>query len=194
MELSMKKEKTEPKSRSRIYSLAMFAVMTAVICVLAPMSVPIGPVPISLTNLAIYLSLYLLGWKRGTAAYLVYVLLGMVGMPVFSGFRGGAGHLLGPTGGYIIGFIPMALLAGLAIGKSCNRIVQLLGMAVGTVIAYAFGTAWYCVSTGSAVFPALALCVFPFIPFDLAKMTFAMLTGPMIRDRLVRARLHPGRD
>lgn len=194
MELSMKKEKTEPKSRSRIYGLSMIAVMTAVICVLAPMSVPIGPVPISLTNLAIYLSLYLLGWKRGTAAYLVYILLGMVGMPVFSGFRGGAGHLLGPTGGYIIGFIPMALLAGLAISKSGSRIVQLLGMVVGTVIAYAFGTGWYCVSTGSAVFPALALCVFPFIPFDLAKMVFTMLTGPMIRSRLVRAGLHPGID
>lgn len=194
MELSMKKEKTEPKSRSRIYCLSMIALMTAVICVLAPMSVPIGPVPISLTNLAIYLSLYLLGWKRGTAAYLVYILLGMVGMPVFSSFRGGVGHLLGPTGGYIIGFIPMALLAGLAISKSGNRIVQLLGMAVGTVIAYAFATAWHCVSTGSAVLPALALCVFPFIPFDLAKMAFVMLTGPMIRSRLVRAGLHPGRD
>lgn len=84
--------------KSKIYGLSMTAVMAAVTCVLAPMSIPIGPVPISFTNLAIYLSLYLLGWKRGTVSYLVYVLIGMVGVPVFSGFTGGMGRLLGPTG------------------------------------------------------------------------------------------------
>ena len=82
------------------------------------MAIPIGPVPISLTNLAIYLSLYLLGWKWGTASYVVYMLIGMVGVPVFSGFTGGLGKLAGPTGGYIIGFVPMAVLAGLVIDRS----------------------------------------------------------------------------
>ena len=77
------------QKKSKIYGLSMTAVMAAVTCVLAPMSIPIGPVPISFTNLAIYLSLYLLGWKRGTVSYLVYVLIGMVGVPVFSGFTGG---------------------------------------------------------------------------------------------------------
>ena len=70
------------QKKSKIYGLSMTAVMAAVTCVLAPMSIPIGPVPISFTNLAIYLSLYLLGWKRGTVSYLVYVLIGMVGVPV----------------------------------------------------------------------------------------------------------------
>ena len=78
------------QKKSKIYGLSMTAVMAAVTCVLAPMSIPIGPVPISFTNLAIYLSLYLLGWKRGTVSYLVYVLIGMVGVPVFSGFTGGS--------------------------------------------------------------------------------------------------------
>ena len=67
--------------KNKTYALAMTALMAAVTCVLAPMAIPIGPVPISLTNLAIYLSLYLLGWKWGTASYVVYMLIGMVGVP-----------------------------------------------------------------------------------------------------------------
>ncbi len=139
------------QKKSKIYGLSMTAVMAAVTCVLAPMSIPIGPVPISFTNLAIYLSLYLLGWKRGTVSYLVYVLIGMVGVPVFSGFTGGMGRLLGPTGGYIVGFIPMALIAGAVIDRFRNRGIQLAGMIAGTAVCYAFGTAWYCFQAGSSV-------------------------------------------
>ena len=94
--------------RSKTYEITITALMTAVTCILAPMSIPIGPVPISFTNLAIYLSLYLLGWKRGTISYLIYLLIGLVGLPVFSGFTGGPAKLAGPTGGYIIGFFVMA--------------------------------------------------------------------------------------
>ena len=97
--------------RSKTYEITITALMTAVTCILAPMSIPIGPVPISFTNLAIYLSLYLLGWKRGTISYLIYLLIGLVGLPVFSGFTGGPAKLAGPTGGYIIGFIVMAIIA-----------------------------------------------------------------------------------
>ena len=123
--------------KNKTYALAMTALMAAVTCVLAPMAIPIGPVPISLTNLAIYLSLYLLGWKWGTASYVVYMLIGMVGVPVFSGFTGGLGKLAGPTGGYIIGFVPMAVLAGLVIDHSRNRAVQFVGMAAATAVCYA---------------------------------------------------------
>ena len=175
--------------KSKIYTLSMTAVMTAVTCVLAPMSIPIGPVPISFTNLAIYLALYLLGWKQGTISYIVYVLIGMVGLPVFSGFTGGLGKLAGPTGGYIVGFIPMAIIAGLVISKVNNRAIQMLGMIAGTAVCYALGTAWFCVQAGSDVVSALGLCVFPFIPGDLAKMVIAMVIGPMIQQRLIRAGL-----
>ena len=81
--------------RSKTYEITITALMTAVTCILAPMSIPIGPVPISFTNLAIYLSLYLLGWKRGTISYLIYLLIGLVGLPVFSGFTGGPAKLAG---------------------------------------------------------------------------------------------------
>lgn len=177
------------RRKSRIYGMSMTAVMAAVICVLAPMSIPIGPVPISFTNLAIYLALYLLGWRRGTASYVVYVLIGMAGMPVFSGFTGGLGKLAGPTGGYIVGFVPMAVIAGLVIDRYRNRGVQLAGMAAGTVVCYAFGTAWFCIQAGATVWAALGMCVFPFIPGDLVKMAVAMGLGPMIRGRLEKAGL-----
>ena len=178
--------------KNKTYALAMTALMAAVTCVLAPMAIPIGPVPISLTNLAIYLSLYLLGWKWGTASYVVYMLIGMVGVPVFSGLTGGLGKLAGPTGGYIIGFVPMAVLAGLVIDHSRNRAVQFVGMAAATAVCYAFGTAWFCLSMDSTVSAALGLCVFPFIPGDAVKMLLAMTFGPMLRGRLERAGLYRG--
>lgn len=172
-----------------IYTLSMTAVMTAVICVLAPMSIPIGPVPITLTNLAIYLSVYLLGWKHGTISYLVYLLIGLAGMPVFSGFSGGLTKLAGPTGGYIIGFLPLALLSGLFIQTFRRRALHLVGMLIGTAACYIFGTAWFCIQSSSEVIPALALCVIPFLPFDLAKILLSMAAGPMIRQRLYSAGL-----
>ena len=98
-------------------NMVLMALFIAVTCVLAPLSIPIGPVPISLTNFVIYFELYFLGWKRGLISYVVYLLLGMVGLPVFSGFAGGVGKLAGPTGGYLIGFILMTLVCGLFIEK-----------------------------------------------------------------------------
>ena len=175
---------TKTNSKFTIQQIAMIAVMTAVTCVLAPLSIPIGPVPISLTNFAIYLSLYLLDWKKGTVSYILYLLLGLVGLPVFSGFTGGIGKLAGPTGGYIIGFIPMAIIAGIVIDKFSQRWIQILGMIVGTAICYAFGTAWFCIQAGYTVSAALAVCVIPFIPADLIKMVIAMIIGPEIRKRL----------
>ena len=116
----------------------------------------------------------------------------MVGVPGFSGFTGGMGRLLGPTGGYIVGFIPMALIAGAVIDRFRNRGIQLAGMIAGTAVCYAFGTAWYCFQAGSSVGAALGLCVFPFIPGDLVKMLIAMALGPMIRSRLEKAGLYRG--
>ena len=175
---------TQTLRTTNTYAMAVTALMTAVTCILAPLSIPIGPVPISLTNFAIYLSLYLLDWKKGTVSYILYLLLGLVGLPVFSGFTGGIGKLAGPTGGYIIGFIPMAIIPGIVIDKFSQRWIQILGMIVGTAICYAFGTAWFCIQAGYTVSAALAVCVIPFIPADLIKMVIAMIIGPEIRKRL----------
>ena len=173
--------------KNKIYLLSTTAVMTAVTCVLAPLSIPIGPVPISFTNLAIYLSLYLLGWKMGTMSLLMYLLIGAIGVPVFSGFSGGLGKLLGPTGGYIIGFIPMAILAGMVIEKCRSCIAQFAAMALGMSICYTLGTAWFCILMDTGVSAALGMCVFPFVPADIGKIVIAMIVGPSLRKRLRKA-------
>ena len=171
-------------SKFTIQQIAMIAVMTAVTCVLAPLSIPIGPVPISLTNLVIYFSLFILGTKKGTISYLIYLLLGLVGLPVFSGFTGGPSKLAGPTGGYIIGFIVMAVIAGLVIDNCRKPWIQLIGMIVGTIVCYLFGTIWFCLVANYTFKAALAVCVIPFIPADLVKMILAMIIGPLIKKRI----------
>ena len=173
--------------RSKTYEITMTALMAAVTCILAPLSIPIGPVPISFTNLAIYLSLYLLGWKRGTISYLIYLLIGLVGLPVFSGFTGGPAKLAGPTGGYIIGFLFSALVMW-AMEKLPGKksIMQIVSMVVGLVVCYAFGTAWFMVVYGKANGPvglvtALGWCVFPFIIPDLIKIALAYVLSRKLR-------------
>lgn len=172
-------------------NMVMMALFAAITCVLAPLAVPIGPVPISLTNLVIYISLYVLGWKRGTITYIVYLLVGLVGLPVFSGFEGGIGKFVGPTGGYLVGFIFMSVICGIFIEKwhemsPVHVTLNMLGMILGTVAAYAFGTAWFCLSTGTGVVAALSLCVFPFIIGDLIKMAIAVSVGPVIGKQMKR--------
>lgn len=174
---------------SKTYSLAVTALMAALICVLAPLSIPIGPVPISLTNFVIYLSLYILDWKKGTISYLIYLFIGLVGLPVFSGFTGGISKLAGPTGGYIIGFIPMAIIAGLAIDKFQKRWVHFAGMLIGTAICYILGTVWFCIQSDSAPAAALSICVFPFIPGDIIKMLIVVSAAPKIREKIDMVKL-----
>ena len=181
---------TKTTSKFTIQQIAMIAVMTAVTCVLAPLSIPIGPVPISLTNLVIYFSLFILGTKKGTISYLIYLLIGLVGVPVFSGFTGGPQKLFGPTGGYLIGFIPMAVIAGIVIDKCMKKwYFCLLAMIAGTWVCYLFGTAWLAFQANMTFKAALAAGVIPFIIEDLIKMVLALLIGPQIHKQLVKAQL-----
>ena len=105
------------KRKITIYQLCVIAMMTALLCVLAPMSVPIGPVPITLATMVIYFMVYVLGPWMGTCSVCLYIFLGAIGLPVFSGFVGGLGKLAGPTGGYIAGYILMAFVGGIIIKK-----------------------------------------------------------------------------
>ena len=162
----MNQTNTVSAPRTKTYEITMTALMAAVTCILAPLSIPIGPVPISFTNLAIYLSLYLLGWKKGTISYLIYLLLGLVGLPVFSGFT------------------VMAVIAGLVIDNCHKPLIQLVGMIAGTIVCYLFGTVWFCIVADSTFKAALGICVIPFIPADLIKMIIAMIIGPMIKKRI----------
>lgn len=176
--------------KSSVYQLTVCALMAAVMCVLGPMAIPIGEVPISFTNLVIYLTICLLGMKWGTVSFVVYLLLGTFGLPVFSGYAGGLGKLAGPTGGYLIGFIFMALISGLFLERSHSHLAwTVLGMILGTAVDYAFGTAWFIIQMQCPLWYALTVCVFPFLVFDLIKIVLATLVGGMIRRQLIRAHL-----
>lgn len=172
----------------KIKTITTCALFAALMCICGPLSVPIGPVPVSLTNLVIYFAVMILGAKGTLISYVVYLLLGLVGLPVFSGFQGGIGKLAGPTGGYLIGFILMIPICGM-IMKKCksNPVITILGFILGTLVAYMFGTAWFVTIMKCDVPYALTLCVWPFIPFDIAKIVIAVLVGKTIRKSLSAA-------
>lgn len=175
-----------------VKDIAIIGLVTAVTCILGPLALPIGPVPISLTNLVIYFSLYILGMKKGSISYVVYLLIGLIGVPVFSGYTGGAQKLFGPTGGYLIGFIPMAILAGFVIDRfRKNYLYCMLAMIAGTAICYALGTAWLAYQAGLSLKAALSAGVIPFIPGDLIKMGLAAYLGPQIRTALIKGGILP---
>ncbi|HZJ99835.1 MAG TPA: biotin transporter BioY [Tissierellaceae bacterium] len=177
-------------NKSKIYEMTIIGVVAAVICILGPLSIPIGLIPISFTNLAIYISLYTLGMKKGTLSSIIYLLVGSAGLPVFSGFTSGPSKLLGPTGGYLLGFIFMTLIAGFFIDRFFNKwYMCIVGMVLATSVCYIFGTAWLAYQANISVRAALAAGVIPFIPGDLTKIIFSAYIGPKLRKRLIKANL-----
>lgn len=169
------------------YQLCITALFSALMCILGPMAVPIGPVPISLTNLVVMLAVFVIGKWKGTVSTVIYILLGAVGLPVFSGYAGGIGKLTGPTGGYIIGFIPLAIICGVFVEKwANNKLLLVVGMIVGTVVLYALGTVWFVLQMQCEVMYALSVCVFPFLIGDAIKIAISLILGSELRKRLTK--------
>ena len=156
---------------------ALFAALTAV---LSQIAIPIQPVPINLATFSVFVAGGVLGAKRGAISQAVYVLLGAVGLPVFSSFSGGMGILFGPTGGYIVGYVAAAWLVGL-LSARCH------GKAYWFALSMAGGTAWYMVVAHTGLVESLLLCVVPFLPGDAAKIAVAALLVPVLRKTLSKA-------
>ncbi|MGN0299129.1 MAG: biotin transporter BioY [Lachnospiraceae bacterium] len=183
----------------KVYQMAIIALFTAVACIIGPMSIPIGTVPVSFTIMVMYLSVVIQGWKSAELSCIIYLLLGAVGVPVFSAYGAGLGKLLGPTGGYLIGYLLMIPVIGIfmnlaeKIGEKKYTpvyfIITFIGMVLGTAVAYALGTAWYMVVMKVNLGAALASCVMPFIGFDLVKIVIALAVGSFITKQLTRAGL-----
>lgn len=178
------------KKQSALFNMTSCALMAALMCVLCPVSIPIGPIPVSLSILVILITVVILGTWRALVSYTVYLLLGAVGMPVFSGFQGGLAKLAGPTGGYLLGFWLMILIGGI-IMELCRRNLWLtmLGMVLGVAADYALGTAWFVFQTESTLAHALEVCVYPFIALDLAKIVAAVFFGKLVWKALMKAKL-----
>lgn len=173
---------TRKKPALSVRDMAYIALMAALLAVCSWISIP-AAVPFTMQTFAVFCAVGLLGGRRGSIAVLVYILLGAVGLPVFSGFRGGIGALLGATGGYIAGFLFEALIYWAVTALFGKKTwVMALGMVLGLAVCYAFGTAWFTVvyarSSGPIGFAAAAAkCVVPFILPDLAKIALALLVS-----------------
>lgn len=163
-------------------SLALGALMAALMCVLGPFSIPIGPIPVSLTPFVVSLAAMLLGGPLAAVSVVVYLLLGAVGLPVFSGFAGGLAKLVGPTGGYLVSFVLHALVGGLIAQKFQFKVLpSILGLALGLLLDYILGTAWFMLQVHSTLGHALKVCVLPFLPFDAVKIAGAVWLGRVLR-------------
>ena len=172
----------------KIQDLTLIALMAALTCILGPMSIALQftPVPISFTNLVIYFSIMVIGMKRGTISYLVYLLIGAVGLPVFSGFSGGLAKLAGPTGGYL------ALISGFFTEKFSNNVIMTaIGMILGTAVTYTFGTIWLCAQMHLTFIQGLYAGVIPYLPGDAAKIIVAIIAGSAVKKAVVKARVLP---
>lgn len=174
-------------SRQRTLQLTYIAMFAALIAGCSWVAIP-ATVPFTMQTFAVFLTLFLLGGKRGTLAVTVYLLLGAVGAPVFAEFSGGLGILFGSTGGYLLGFLAIALLYWALEKTLCAKhpAVAIVVMAAGLCLCYAFGTAWFVFVYSSAmgeigVGTAMAWCVIPYIIPDLAKLTLAFVLAKRLQ-------------
>ena len=160
--------------------LTHVALFAALLAICSWISIP-SSVPFTLQTLGVFMAVGLLGKKRGTLAVIVFLLLGLFGLPVFSGFKGGVGVLFGPTGGYLIGFIGTAYIMGSILERHGRSTASMLiAMVIGLLICYAFGTAWFMIVYGKvqgsiSLLATLSMCVFPFIIPDILKIIVSHL-------------------
>lgn len=181
-------------------NIAFIALFTAILCILSPLSIPLGTlVPISLATLAVYIIGALLDFKRAPICVILYIIIGMMGMPVFSGFEGGIAKLIGPTGGFIFGYILGVFAESLLISWKKDKIyIYPIAMVVATLFIYLFGCIWFMVYFVQAGNPkdfsaVMMSCVVPFLLGDSIKIVVATLASFKLRKPLDRALSVPER-
>ncbi len=178
------KDTDSNKTRDIVY----MSVFTAMISICSWISIP-ASIPFTLQTMGVFMTVGLLGGKRGTLTVLTYILLGAIGVPVFAGLTGGISVLLGTTGGYIMGFLLSALLMwGIETIMGRNQIVLAFSMIAGLIVCYAFGTAWFMLiytqhSGVIGLSTVLGLCVIPFIIPDLIKIGVALFLTNRLKTR-----------
>lgn len=175
---------------NKIQNLTLTALMAAILCIMGPIVIPIGMVPMSLANMAIYLAIILLDKKKAVISTTIYLLIGLVGIPVFAGFSAGVGKLFGPTGGYLIGYLVLSFLGGSFLenvkyqGKQKIG-YQILALSMGTVGLYLFGTVWLMYQSRLNWITALSVGVVPFVVFDVIKILLAVSIGNSMKKRMI---------
>ncbi|MBE6827443.1 MAG: biotin transporter BioY [Ruminococcaceae bacterium] len=185
----MSNKGTNKKSKSNLTDMILISLFSGLICVCSFISIP-SVIPFTLQLFAVYCALGILGGKNGTVSIIIYILLGIIGLPVFSGFKSGLGVITGPTGGFIIGFVFSGLVFWLVTAISKNKAVfTLLAMIVSLAVCYLLGTLWfvYIYGRGSedvGFMGALSVCVVPFIVPDLIKIAAAFTVSTLVNRKL----------
>ena len=176
----------------RTIDVVTIALIAAILCILSPMSIPLGftPIPLTLGLFAVTMAGIILGPWKGMLCVLVYILLGAVGLPVFSGYTGGLPKIAGPTGGYLLGYLFLGWITGFFLEKFTGKWhLCLIGAVIGVLVCDGFGTVWMGVQLSMGPVEALWAGMIPFLPFDLAKVVFAVLACYPVRNILVRQHL-----
>lgn len=187
-------EQSKSKATASVRNVVLCGLFAAFTAVFSQIILPIGPVPISCSLIAVCLSGLFLPVKTAAVSQLVYLLLGIIGVPVFAGFQSGAGRLAGPTGGYLLVYPVIALILSLFMTFYDKKLTEKAlavraayiggALLVSLLVCYAAGTAWFTVFSGLGFVKALALTVVPFIAGDIAKIVLCTVVTLMSRDRL----------
>ena len=172
----------------KIKKIVICGLFCAVMCLLAPLNIQIGMIPITLATFAIYVIGAAVPPSYALVSVICYIILGSVGLPVFSGFEGGIQKLFGITGGYIIGYIPCVVIISSLVTKVKSKLIFPLSMILGTAVMYALGTARYVLEAKCSVFAAIVVCVLPFFVGDAIKITLASIVAPKIKALLEQNR------
>lgn len=168
----------------QIKNICICSVAAALISVLSPISLPIGVISVTLSLFIIYTLAAILKPYQILIALLIYVIIGAIGLPVFSNFKGGISVLFGITGGYIVGYFPAVLIISFMVYKHKDKVyLYPISMVIGTVICYLIGTVWFVLVAQTTFIYALSVCVVPFIIFDLIKIAFATIISYLINKK-----------
>ena len=174
--------------------MILVSLFAAVMCIFAPFTVPFGPVPLSLSTFALYLTAIILG-KKAVISIIVYIVIGVVGLPVFSGGVGGLDRLLGPTGGFILGYIPCTVISGIFADKFTNKFSgKFIGLFIGTITMYIPGILWMLYILGadsvSSAVSVIGVNILPFVPIDIIKMFLATFVGCKVKERIFNEKIY----
>ncbi len=163
-------------NKSKSYSIVLVGLFVAIMAICAWVSIPMIPIPVTLQTMGVFITASILGAKKGTVSIIIYILLGAIGLPVFSNFTGGFGILLSPTGGFILGFIFTTFITGFfAEHFKCNICINIIAMTLGLIACYLAGTIWYCIYAGVDFTTAVLICVVPFLIGDAVKIFIASI-------------------
>lgn len=186
----MSEKNTANKPKITIKEMVLTALMAVLITVCSWITIP-AAVPFTLQTFAVFCSLRLIGGRNTLFSIIVYLLMGAIGIPVFSGLKGGFGVILGSTGGYMLGFILLAIVYMISEkipfnNKASRIVIDIAAMITGMILCYTFGTLWfikvYTANNGSiGIHTALKWCIIPFIPFDLIKLVISVIITERIK-------------